>query len=123
MTEPLTPRQQEVLDFLIEHVNSKGYPPTVREIGAHLGISGPKRAKKFLDILERKGHLTKEKRGRAFVYRPSESQNQVISSMVNDFLQRVFDGAAQPLLLNMVKEKKISREDLREIERLIEDVE
>lgn len=57
MTEPLTPRQQEVLDFLIEHVRSKGYPPTVREIGAHLGISGPKGAKKFLDILERKGHI------------------------------------------------------------------
>jgi repressor LexA len=57
MTEPLTPRQQEVLDFLIEHVRSKGYPPTVREIGSHLGISGPKGAKKFLDILERKGHI------------------------------------------------------------------
>ena len=57
MTEPLTPRQREVLDFLIEHVRSKGYPPTVREIGAHLGISGPKGAKKFLDILERKGHI------------------------------------------------------------------
>jgi repressor LexA len=57
MTESLTPRQKEVLDFLIEHVRSKGYPPTVREIGAHLGISGPKGAKKFLDILERKGHI------------------------------------------------------------------
>ncbi|MGA1841668.1 MAG: transcriptional repressor LexA [bacterium] len=57
MTESLTPRQREVLDFLIEHVRSKGYPPTVREIGAHLGISGPKGAKKFLDILERKGHI------------------------------------------------------------------
>ncbi len=57
MTEPLTPRQQKVLDFLIKHVSSRGYPPTVREIGAHLGISGPKGAKKFLDILERKGYI------------------------------------------------------------------
>ncbi len=62
MTEPLTPRQQEVLDFLVEHVNSKGYPPTVREIGAYLGISGPKGAKKFLDILERKGYIRRVSR-------------------------------------------------------------
>jgi len=57
MLEPLTPRQQKVLDFLISHIHSMGYPPTVREIGAHLGISGPKGAKKFLDILERKGYI------------------------------------------------------------------
>ncbi|MGA1791082.1 MAG: transcriptional repressor LexA [bacterium] len=57
MTEPLTPRQQKVLNFLIRHIRSRGYPPTVREIGAHLGISGPKGAKKFLDILERKGYI------------------------------------------------------------------
>jgi repressor LexA len=57
MTEPLTPRQQKVLNFLIQHIRSRGYPPTVREIGAHLGISGPKGAKKFLDILERKGYI------------------------------------------------------------------
>ncbi|MGA1795475.1 MAG: transcriptional repressor LexA [bacterium] len=57
MTEPLTPRQKKVLDFLIDHISSRGFPPTVREIGAHLGISGPKGAKKFLDILERKGYI------------------------------------------------------------------
>jgi len=57
MTDPLTPRQQKVLNFLIRHIRAKGYPPTVREIGAHLGISGPKGAKKFLDILERKGYI------------------------------------------------------------------
>jgi BlaI family penicillinase repressor len=77
----------------------------------------------MLNILERKGHLTKDKKERAFVYRPAESKSQVISSMVNDFLQKVFDGSARPLLLSMVKEKKISREDLREIEKLMEDVE
>ena len=55
--EPLTPRQKKVLDFLLQHIRARGYPPTVREIGAHLGISGPKGAKKFLDILERKGYI------------------------------------------------------------------
>ncbi|MBN2374572.1 transcriptional repressor LexA [bacterium] len=57
MSEPLTKRQQRVLDFLIRQIRIKGYPPTVREIAADLGISGPKGAKKFLDILERKGYI------------------------------------------------------------------
>lgn len=57
MTETLTKRQERVLAFLIRHIDAKGYPPTVREIASHLGISGPKGAKKFLDILERKGYI------------------------------------------------------------------
>ena len=42
--------------------------------------------------------------------------------MVQDFVNRVFDGAARPLLLNLVQEQKLSRDDLDEISRLIEDV-
>ncbi len=55
--EPLTPRQQKVLDFLITYIRSRGYPPTVREIAGYLKITGPKGAKGFLDILERKGYI------------------------------------------------------------------
>ena len=62
-TEPLTPRQRKVLDFLIEHVRSRGYPPTIREIANHIGITGPKGAKKFLDILERKGYISRISKG------------------------------------------------------------
>ncbi|MGA1844340.1 MAG: transcriptional repressor LexA [bacterium] len=80
MTEPLTPRQKKVLDFLINHINSRGFPPTVREIGAHLGISGPKGAKKFLDILERKGYIRRlSKSSRAIeVLRPRTQEGVMV---------------------------------------------
>lgn len=36
---PLTARQQEILDFIIECVEERGYPPTSREIGEHFGFT------------------------------------------------------------------------------------
>jgi BlaI family penicillinase repressor len=73
-----------------------------------------------MNILETKGHLVKRPEGRAYVYEPSQAQTQVISGMVQDFVDRVFDGSAQPLVLSLLREKKLSREDLDEITRLIE---
>jgi predicted transcriptional regulator len=75
----------------------------------------------MMNILESKGHLVKRPDGRAYVYEPAQAKTQVISSMVQDFLDRVFNGAAQPLLLNLVQDRKVSKEDLDEISRLIEE--
>jgi repressor LexA len=57
--EQLTKKQERVLSFLREHQERRGYPPTVREIVSHFKMSGPHHAKKFLDILERKGYIEK----------------------------------------------------------------
>jgi len=53
----LSLKQQRVLEFIKGHLRDRGYPPTVREIADRLGLAGPHSAKKFLDILERKGHI------------------------------------------------------------------
>jgi repressor LexA len=57
--EELTPRQQKVLDFIASHLGKRGYPPTLREIAAHLAINGTLGVIKHLDALERKGFITK----------------------------------------------------------------
>lgn len=75
----------------------------------------------MMNILEGKGHLVKRPEGRAYVYEPSQAQTQVISGMVQDFVDRVFDGAAQPLVLSLIREKRLSKEDLDEISRLIDE--
>lgn len=74
----------------------------------------------MMNILETKGHLVKRPAGRAYVYEPAQAKTQVISNMVQDFLDRVFNGAAQPLLLNLVQDRKVSKDDLDEISRLID---
>ncbi|MFZ0427338.1 MAG: BlaI/MecI/CopY family transcriptional regulator [Acidobacteriota bacterium] len=73
----------------------------------------------MMKILEEKGHLTRERQDRAYLYRPAQPKSRVISKLVNDFLTRVFEGSAKPLVLNLVREKKLSDEDLEEIARII----
>ena len=56
MQRPLTARQREVLDFIRQFMSRAGYPPTVREIGAHFGFV-PRSIFDHLKALERKGYL------------------------------------------------------------------
>lgn len=75
----------------------------------------------MMKILEEKGHLEKSREARAHVYRPTQPRNRVISTMVNNFLTKVFDGSAKPLVMNLLKEKQLSDSDLEEIAAMIEE--
>jgi predicted transcriptional regulator len=63
--------------------------------------------------------LTRNKQGRAYRYEPVRPKSQVISGMVDDFVGKVFEGSARPLVLGLVKERKLSKKDLEEIARMI----
>ncbi|MFO0614168.1 MAG: transcriptional repressor LexA [Polyangiaceae bacterium] len=56
----LTDRQQQVLRYIRESITERGYPPTLREIGAHMGIRSTNGVNDHLRALERKGYLTRE---------------------------------------------------------------
>lgn len=58
--EELTPRQREVLEIVIRHIEARGYPPTLREIGAKLGVAGTLGVMKHLEALEKKGYLRRQ---------------------------------------------------------------
>ena len=75
----------------------------------------------MMNILEEKGHLTRRKEGRAYRYEPVRPKNQVISGMVDDFVGKVFEGSARPLVLSLVKDRKLSKKDLEELARMIEE--
>ena len=72
----------------------------------------------MMKVLEQKKYLKKSQAERAYVYRPAQPQRQVIGAMVRDFVNRVFNGSASPLLVHLVEEHDLSREDLEEIARL-----
>lgn len=75
----------------------------------------------MMNILEEKEYLQRRKQGRAYVYEPIQPKGEVISFMVDDFVSRVFGGSARPLVAGLVKDKRLSRRDLEEIARLIEE--
>ena len=72
----------------------------------------------MMKILEQKGFLKKSQEDRAYVYRPAQAKRQVIGAMVKDFINRVFNGSAEPLLEHLVEEHHLSQKDLEEIARL-----
>ncbi len=75
----------------------------------------------MMRILEGKGFLARdESAGRAHVYTSTRSQRQIVGGLVRDFVDRVFDGAAQPLMMHLVNDRRLSDDERAEIVRLME---
>jgi BlaI family transcriptional regulator, penicillinase repressor len=74
----------------------------------------------MMKTLETKGYLKKRRQERAFIYRPTRPKNQVIGGMIREFIDRVFNSSAEPLLVHLVKERRIREKDLEKISRMIE---
>ncbi len=72
----------------------------------------------MMKILEDKKYLKKTQVDRAYVYRPAQPKGKVIGAMVREFVNRVFNGSAEPLLVHLVNEHELSADDLAEIARL-----
>jgi repressor LexA len=60
VSEPLTPRQQQILDFIEHRTNDRGYPPSVREIGEAVGLASPSTVHSHLANLQRLGYLRRD---------------------------------------------------------------
>ena len=73
----------------------------------------------MMNILEQKGYLRKRSGDRAFTYTPAQPEKQVIRSMVREFVDRVFNGAAEPLLLHLVEDEKLTAKDLEEMRQAV----
>ena len=76
----------------------------------------------MMKILETKGYLKKTPPGTAhFLYRPAHTKNQVLGGMLREFIDRVFNGSAEPLLVHLVKTRHIREKDLQKMARMIEE--
>src|SRR5438876_1696426 len=65
MTRGLTDKQDRILKFIVEYVNDKGYPPSIREIGNAFEISSLRGVTVHLDALERKGYIKRASTSRS----------------------------------------------------------
>jgi BlaI family penicillinase repressor len=74
----------------------------------------------MMNILEAKGHLRKEPGEKAQVYVPVRPQQAVVKSMVREFVDRVFDGSARPLLVHLIKEKGLTARERQALQKLLE---
>ena len=60
MSNTLTARQQQILDFIEQEMRNRGYPPSVREIGEAVGLTSPSTVHSHLASLQRMGFLKRD---------------------------------------------------------------
>ena len=116
-SKTLTDQELEIMKVVWERENS-----TVRDVYEAL-LQRRKVAyttvMTMMKILENKGYLVRKQVDRAYVYRPAQPKSRVIRAMVRDFVNRVFNGSAEPLLVHLIEDRKLSAEELAEIRKLI----
>lgn len=58
--DDLSPRQRQILDFIRREVATKGYPPSVREVGQAVGLSSSSTVHGHLNKLEERGYIRRD---------------------------------------------------------------
>lgn len=74
-------------------------------------------------ILERKGYVTHQEAGRAFVYRPSIKREEAAGHAVGQILSKFFDNSAGTLALRLIETERPSDVELKRLRALIEQYE
>ena len=115
----LTPQELEIMKLVWQRGNA-----TVRDVYEAL-LERRKIAyttvMTMMKILETKGYLKKRRQDRAFIYRPAQPKSQIIGGMIREFIDRVFNGSAEPLLVHLVKSSRLREKDLRDIVRMVDE--
>ena len=101
-------------------------PGTVRQVLTKMHARGRKVAYTtvltFLTRLEQKGFVASDKSGLAYLYRPAISRNQVSRSRLKNLVREMYDGAAAPLVLQLIRNERFSQKEIAELQKLIEDL-
>jgi BlaI family penicillinase repressor len=81
----------------------------------------PKTVKTLLNRLVKKGALAFNKEGRIYLYYPLVDEKKCVREESRSFLNRVYDGALQPMLAAFLEEEKLSKNEIQELKRILEE--
>jgi predicted transcriptional regulator len=116
-----TPSELEILQVLW----SRG-PSTVREVHDALGSTkqiGYTSVLKLMQIMTAKGLVTRTENQRAHVYEAGEPAEKTKQQFATDMLQRVFQGSASELMMHALAGRRSSKEELKELRRMLDEFE
>jgi predicted transcriptional regulator len=99
---------------------------TVRQLTALLyprgGASEYATVHKLLERLETKGYVERERVAGVFVFKASIGRDDVIGRQLESLVDKMCGGSLQPLLTNLVRVKRLTRAELRDLLALVEDL-
>lgn len=100
------------------------HPVSGNEVIEGLATTGPswhpKTVRTLLARLVRKKALGYEAKGRTYVYSPLVSEQECVATASESFLDRVFGGSLRPMLAHFAQRRKLTREDLEEMRKLLD---
>ncbi len=76
----------------------------------------------YLRRLETKGYVSSRRDGRSIVYTARVQPRQVIRETVRDFVTRLFDGQALPLVEHLIQEKNLKRSEIVKLRQLLDEL-
>jgi predicted transcriptional regulator len=99
-------------------------PLLAREVQAALAEAGRDLAKTSvittLNTMVGKKYLTRRRQGHMFLFAPRITEATVSQLVLDDVVDRVFDGSAATMVLKLFEAKDINEKDLKELRRLID---
>lgn len=112
-SEALTRRESQIMDVLWEAA-----PLTAEQIRAALADEPhDSTVRTLLRILETKGYVAHQTRGKAYVYRPAVPREKAQRTAVRGVLSRLFGGSAESLVLRLLEDEQITPDQLDEIRK------
>jgi BlaI family transcriptional regulator, penicillinase repressor len=69
----------------------------------------------MLNILERKGKLSRELQGRAYIYSPKVTEAKALGHVVRDMVDRMFGGSSEELVMSLLKSRQLDAKKLAEL--------
>ena len=99
-------------------------PLPVREVRARLETQADRKLAHssvitILNIMHRKGYLSRQKEGKSFFFSPQVQKENVAGSMMKDLLSRLFNGSPSAMVLNLIEAADVDSEELAELRKLI----
>lgn len=113
-----TDRELEALKVLWERCEA-----TVREVCNSLNAGGESLAYttvlSLMQVMEQKGLVTHRSEGKAYIYLPAIAREKTLRQLATGFLDRVFDGALDEYLVHALGKRKITDEELAQLEVML----
>jgi BlaI family penicillinase repressor len=101
-------------------------PRTAQEMVDELGAAqdwSPTTIRTLIGRLKRKGALKFRQSGKKYLYSPAIDREHCVSSESRSFMERVFGGVPAGMLVHLIRETKLSRDEIRELRALLDEKE
>ena len=115
-SEQMTPLELEIMQVLWETG-----PATVQQVQKGMNRElAYTTVQTMLTVLHRKQKVKRTLKDKAYIYKPAVSRTKFTGHAVREFIDRIFGGSAEGLVMNLLQEKHLTSEKLAELHALIE---